>query len=261
MAGIDLYFTSSASLRLWAYVLSEVMGIESSVTVEGNWLHGLLRHGSSGVSFLTLMNVTGRNGLSRVRIRRREWRGYRLRHRTSGRRRPGSWRSGCDWWRRISSVCHQRTHSRRFGPPPLQLHGSPGTYGELAFDQPVHGRLDGRPVGHRAPRGHPRHPLPSSARSRDFRDGLRERKMSATGPGLPVRDPGRRAKVGLCLIVTRMRRLWGPAGTPGDARLPLRTVIHALPPVQTVLMRYAFRAVCFHPPCFWRRRRSRCSTR
>lgn len=140
VAGLDMSFTTLSSLRLWESVWA-ASDLQAAVRTEGNYCHALLKRGKEG-SLLTVLNLTGETGPTtlhltdpsvsltvdlaphegRCLLLDRELAGNRLLYATS------------------------EVIPEKGGPKRWELHGRPGTTGELVFAQPLQGRLNGRAV-------------------------------------------------------------------------------------------------------------------
>ncbi|MBU4285655.1 MAG: beta-galactosidase [Verrucomicrobia bacterium] len=147
VAGFDAVFTSAGSLRLWRSLIEGAMGICPAVRIEGNWLHALWREGS-GASFLTLMNVTGRYGASRVYLPRPvggvadisfdiELKPHTARCLVMG----AELNDGMRLVFSTSELVPLNMERTVF-----DLYGCPGTPGIMAFNCPVSAALDGKAV-------------------------------------------------------------------------------------------------------------------
>ncbi|MDD3926384.1 MAG: beta-galactosidase [bacterium] len=146
VAGIDMSFTSAAGLKLWAEVLDSIMDGNSDLIVEGNWLHGLLLRRGAETSFLTLMNVTGQYGASRISVPRRN--GLRVSfdielqpHEARCLVMDTVLESGIRLVYCSSEMVPADGERNRF-----YLHGRAGTPGEIALDKHAKVVIDGKTV-------------------------------------------------------------------------------------------------------------------
>ncbi|HEY3416194.1 MAG TPA: hypothetical protein VGM23_04850, partial [Armatimonadota bacterium] len=141
VAGIAPVYTTLSTLRLWRQVMESALGVQPAVRTEGAYCHALLRQSPLG-SVLTLLNLAGQVGETTVHL-------------------PGDQRTftlelaphearclllGV----RLGDVHLVYTTSELIPLSPdrrlVELHGVPGTPGELAFTAPVTGLLEGQPV-------------------------------------------------------------------------------------------------------------------
>ncbi len=73
LAGFDMRYVGDETLMLWESLLECAGAGAAGFRIEGNWLLGLLRRGAAA-TFLTLANVAGRHGASRISVSLRDGR-------------------------------------------------------------------------------------------------------------------------------------------------------------------------------------------
>ncbi|MHB9026270.1 MAG: beta-galactosidase [Armatimonadota bacterium] len=141
VAGIDPVYTTLSTLRLWRLVIENAMGLQPAVRMEGTYCHALLRQSPSG-SVLTLLNLAGQVGETTVHLRDEQLTfTLELAPHEARCLLLGVQLGEARLIYATSELIPLSPDRRR-----LELHGAPGTPGELAFAHPVVGLLDGQPV-------------------------------------------------------------------------------------------------------------------
>gem|GEM_PF-1487123 len=142
IAGLDMEFRSAGSLNLWEGIFDAV-NIRPGVRSEENYYHALLRKGVRG-SILTVMNITGRYGPSRLTLRKPDEPEKTIRFNVE--LNPHEARclmigvklGNARLVYTSSEIIPLNTKKNR-----LAIHGQAGTAGEMAFEHPVEVMLDG----------------------------------------------------------------------------------------------------------------------